>query len=67
MTRQDCQNLMRNALNEYANAKQSGSVDRIKKAVNTIENTFICVSLFGVQGTEQLRQIILKEREVCNE
>ena len=67
MTRKDCQNLMRNALNEYKNAKQSGDIHKIKRSINAMENVFICVNMFGVQGTEELRQIILKEREVCNE
>ena len=66
MTRKDCQNLMRNVLNEYKNAKQSGDIDKIKRSINAMENVFICVSMFGVKGTEELRQIILKEREVCD-
>ena len=63
MTNTEKKQLIENALRDYNAAKQSGNADKIARAVNDMENVFICVSLWAVEGTEKLRQTILTARQ----
>lgn len=55
--------LIQNAIRDYKAAKKSGDTQKIRNAVNDMENTFIAVSLWAVPGTEELRQMILSAKE----
>lgn len=59
MTNAERKIIISNALRDYNNAKQSGDAQRIAHAINDMENVYICVHLYAVEGTEKLRQTIL--------
>jgi hypothetical protein len=54
--------IIENALRNYNAAKQTENAEKIARAINDMENVFICVSCFQVKGTEKLRQTILKAK-----
>ena len=62
MTNTDRKQIIRNAIQEYKDAKQTGDTRKIEMAVNGIENAYICVCLHAVEGTEELRELILTAR-----
>lgn len=64
MKRRQREIIIENALNEYGSAKQSGDQRRIDRAVNGMENVYICVCLWGDKGSETLRQTILAAKEM---
>ena len=63
MTNKERAELIRNATRDYKAAKESGDTQKIRNAVNDMENTFSAVCLWGVPGTEELRQMILSAKE----
>ena len=63
MTTREREQIIHNALRDYNAAKQSRDSDKIACAINAMENVYICVSLWGVKGTETLRQTILSAKE----
>ena len=58
MTTTERKTIIRVALRDYRNAKQSKDKKKIAIALNGIENAYIAVSLWGVPGSEDLRQTI---------
>ena len=62
MTNTERKQLIKNALNDYAAAKQSGDPNKITRSINEMENVFIGVTPFSVDGVEELRQTILKAK-----
>ena len=62
MTNKERAELIQNAIGDYKAAKESGDTQKIRNAVNDMENTFIAVSLWRVKGTEELRQTILEAK-----
>lgn len=67
MTNTERVQLIKNALRDYENARRSCNIQKIEYAVNEMENVYIAVCLWGVPGTEKLRQTILLARRECNE
>lgn len=63
MTNKERAELIQNAIRDYKAAKESGDAQKIRHAVNDMENTFAAVCLWGVPGTEELRQMILSAKE----
>jgi hypothetical protein len=63
MTNKERAELIQNAIRDYKAAKESGDAQKIRFAVNYMENTFFAVSLWAVPGTEELRQMILSAKE----
>ena len=63
MTNKERAELIQNATRDYKAAKESGDTQKIRNAVNDMENTFSAVCLWGVPGTEELRQMILSANE----
>lgn len=63
MTNKERAELIQNAIRDYKAAKESGDTQKIRNAVNDMENTFAAVCLWGVPGTEELRQMILSAKE----
>lgn len=63
MTNAERAELIQNAIRDYKAAKASGNTQKIRYAVNDMENTFSAVCLWAVPGTEELRQMILSARE----
>ena len=66
MTNGQRKQLIVNAIRDYNTAKASRDKDRIAKAINDMENAFICVSLRQTEGTEKLRQTIIVAKEAHN-
>nr|DAF16580.1 MAG TPA: hypothetical protein [Caudoviricetes sp.] len=64
MTNTERTKLIKNAIRDYKAAKASGDTQKIHYAINDMENTFFAVCLWGVPGTEELRQMILSAKEV---
>lgn len=62
MTNNERKQLIKNAIRDYNTAKQSGNSNKITRSINEMENVFICVNPFSVDGTEELRQTILKAK-----
>lgn len=60
MTNTEREQIIKNALRDYNAAKQTGDNEKIARAVNDMENVFYCVSRFAVNGTEKLRETIIK-------
>lgn len=60
MTNGERKVLIENAMRDYRMAKASGKSDRIRRAVNDMENVYIAVGLYAVEGTENLRKAILE-------
>lgn len=58
MTTTERKTIIRVALRDYRNAKQSKDKKKIAIALNGMENAYIAVSLWGVPGAEELRQTI---------
>lgn len=65
MTNKERAELIQNAIRDYKAAKESGDAQKIRHAVNDMENTFSAVCLWGVPGTEELRQMILSARRAA--
>lgn len=63
MTNNERAELIQNAIRDYKAARESGDAQKIRHAVNDMENTFSAVCLWGVPGTEELRQMILSAKE----
>ena len=63
MTNKERAELIQNAIRDYRAARESGDAQKIRFAVNYMENTFFAVSLWAVPGTEELRQMILSANE----
>lgn len=63
MTNTERAELIKNAIRDYKSAKASGDIQKIHYAINDMENTFSAVCLWGVSGTEELRQMILSAKE----
>lgn len=63
MTNKERAELIQNAIRDYKAARESGDTQKIRYAVNDMENTFSAVCLWGVPGTEELRQMILSAKE----
>lgn len=63
MTNKERAELIQNAIRDYKAAKESGDAQKIRFAVNYMEDTFFAVSLWAVPGTEELRQMILSAKE----
>lgn len=63
MTNKERAELIQNAIMEYKTARESGDSQKIRHAVNNMENTFSAVCLWAVPGTEELRQMILSANE----
>ena len=63
MTNKERAELIQNAIRDYRAARESGDAQKIRFAVNYMENTFFAVSLWAVPGTEELRQMILSAKE----
>lgn len=63
MTNKERAELIQNAIREYKTARESGDSQKIRHAVNDMENTFSAVCLWAVPGTEELRQMILSANE----
>lgn len=63
MTNKERAELIQNAIRDYKAAKESGDTQKIRNAVNDMENTFSAVCLWAVPGTEELRQMILSANE----
>ena len=63
MTNKERAELIQNAIRDYKAAKESGDTQKIRNAVNDMENTFSAVCLWAVPGTEELRQMILSAKE----
>lgn len=63
MTNAERAELIQNAVRDYKAAKASGNTQKIRYAVNDMENTFSAVCLWAVPGTEELRQMIISARE----
>ena len=59
MTNKERTELIQNAIRDYKAARESGDAQKIRHTVNDMENTFSAVCLWGVPGTDELRQIIL--------
>lgn len=59
MTNKERKQLIENTLRDYNAAKQSGDADKIARAINDMENVYICVSPWSVEGAETLRQAIV--------
>lgn len=62
MTNAERNEIISNALKDYNNAKQGGDALKIARAINDMENVFICVSLYAAEGAEKLRQTIIKAK-----
>ena len=62
MTNRERKQLVENAIRDYNIAKQSEDADKIARSINEMENVFICVNPFSVNGIEKLRQTILKAK-----
>lgn len=63
MTNKERAELIQNAIRDYKAAKESGDAQKIRHAVNDMENAFAAVSLWAVPETEELRQMILSAKE----
>lgn len=63
MTNKERTELIQNAIRDYKAARESGDAQKIRYAMNDMENTFSTVCLWGVPGTEELRQMILSAKE----
>ena len=63
MTNKERAELIQNAIRGYKLAKESENAKKIKYAINEMENVFIAISIWGVSGTEELRQMILSAKE----
>ena len=63
MTNKERAELIQNAIRGYKAAKESGDTQKIRHALNGMENTYIAVCLWGVPGTEELRKMILSANE----
>lgn len=66
MTNTERKQIVQNALIDYATAKQSGDGAKIARAISDMENVYICVRLWAVEGTETLRQTILDAKGLKN-
>lgn len=64
MTNKERTKLIQNAIRDYKAARESEDAQKIRHAVNDMENTFATVCLWSVPGTEELRQMILSAKEV---
>ena len=62
MTRTEQKQVVRTAIDEYKSAKRSHDPEKISHAISMLENTFIMVSPFAVEGTAELVSIIRKEK-----
>lgn len=62
MTNKERAELIQNAIRDYKAAKERGDTQKIRNAVNDMENTFSAVCLWGVPGTDELRQMILSAK-----
>ena len=65
MTNNERAELIQNAIRDYKAARESGVAQKIRHAVNDMENTFFAVCLWAVPGTEELRQMILSARRAA--
>lgn len=65
MTNKERAGLIQNAIRDYKAAKESGGAQKIRHAVNDMENAFAAVSLWAVPETEELRQMILSARRAA--
>ena len=65
MTNKERAELIQNAIRDYKAARESEDSQKIRHAVNDMENTFAAVSLWAVPGTEELRQMILSARRAA--
>lgn len=63
MTNNERAELIQNAIRNYKAARESGDAQKIRHAVDDMENTFSAVCLWAVPGTEELRQMILSAKE----
>lgn len=55
----NCEEIIRNAIADYRKALKIGDAQKIARALNDMENVYIAVCLQGVSGAENLRQMIL--------
>ena len=63
MTNKERAELIQNAITDYKTARDSGDTQKIRRAVNNMENTFSAICLWAVPGTEELRQMILSAKD----
>ncbi len=65
MTNKERAELIQSAIGDYRAARESGDAQKIRHAVNDMENAFAAVSLLAVPETEELRQMILSARRAA--
>ena len=65
MTNTERKQIIQNALRYYTTAKQSGDAAKIARAIDDMENVYICVCLWAVEGAEKLRKTILEAKEAA--
>ena len=67
MTNTERKQIIQNAINEYTTAKAGGNIKEVYRAINSMENVYIMVAMYAVEGGETLRQLILsaKEENAC--
>lgn len=67
MTNTERKQIIQNAISEYTTAKASGDIKKVYRAINMMENVYIMVAVYPLEGVETLRQLILtaKEENAC--
>lgn len=67
MTNTERKQIIQNAISEYTTSKASGNIKEVYRAINSMENVYIMVAMYAVEGAETLRQLILsaKEENAC--
>lgn len=63
MTNTERKQIIQNAISEYNTAKASGNIKEVYRAINNMENVYIMVAVYAVEGAETLRQLILSAKE----
>lgn len=64
MTNTQREEIIKNALDEYRDAVQTGKAEIIEHAINMMENVYIMVCLRNIKGAEKLRRAIISARAV---
>ena len=64
MTNKERTELIQNAIRDYKFAQESGSVTKIRHAINNMENTYFAINLWNVPGAEDLRKMIFEARKI---
>lgn len=62
MTNIERAEIIQNSIRDYKAAKSNGEIEKIKSALNDMENTYIAVCRYSVPGTEELRKSINEAR-----